>query len=302
MNQSEHTPPSPRSVRLALLALAAMALLWGYNWVVMKQVLAYVGAFDFSAWRTILGAAILFLVLALTRRPMRITALPRVILLGILQTGVFSALIQIALIQGGAGKTSILVYTMPFWVVPMAWFAFGERIRGLQWVALVLAGVGLALVLEPWANMATPLSNLLAVGAGLCWALATIVAKWIRRDYDIDVLTLTAWQMLFGALALCIVAWLVPERPVDPTPYFYGALAYNAIIATGLAWFLWLYALQNLSAGVAGMSALGVPVVGVLGGWLQLGERPAAVELTGMLLIAAALLVLSLRGMRRAGR
>lgn len=279
-----------------------MALLWGYNWVVMKQVLAYVGAFDFSAWRTILGAAILFLVLALTRRPMRITALPRVILLGILQTGVFSALIQIALIQGGAGKTSILVYTMPFWVVPMAWFAFGERIRGLQWVALVLAGVGLALVLEPWANMATPLSNLLAVGAGLCWALATIVAKWIRRDYDIDVLTLTAWQMLFGALALCIVAWLVPERPVDPTPYFYGALAYNAIIATGLAWFLWLYALQNLSAGVAGMSALGVPVVGVLGGWLQLGERPAAVELTGMLLIAAALLVLSLRGMRRAGR
>lgn len=278
-----------------------MAVLWGYNWVVMKEVLAYVGPFDFSALRTIFGAMTLFLALMLVRRPMRITAIPRVILLGVLQTGAFSVLIQIALIQGGAGKTSILVYTMPFWVIPMAWFAFGERIHGLQWAALALAGVGLALILEPWTDMATPVSNLLAIGAGLCWALATIVAKWIRRDYDMDVLTLTAWQMLFGALALCIAAWLVPEKPIEPTPYFYGALAYNAIIATGLAWFLWLYALQNLSAGVAGMSALGVPVVGGFAGWLQLGERPAPVELTGMLLIAAALLVLSLRGIRRTG-
>lgn len=267
----------------------------------MKQVLRYVGPFDFSAWRTILGAAVLFLALAVTRRPMRIAAVPRVVLLGVLQTALFSALIQIALVQGGAGKTSILVYTMPFWVVPMAWFAFGERIHGMQWVALVLAAIGLTLILEPWDDMAAPLSNLLAIGAGLCWALATIVAKWIRRDFDMDVLTLTAWQMLFGALALCIAAWLVPEKPVDPTPYFYGALAYNAIIATGLAWFLWLYALQNLSAGMAGMSALGVPVVGVLASWLQLGEQPSAVELVGMLLIATALLVLSLRGMRRTG-
>lgn len=288
-------------MRLALLALAVMSVLWGYNWVIMKEVLAYVGPFDFSALRTILGAASLFLVLVLTRRPMRIAALPRVILLGLLQTGVFSILIQTALIGGGAGKTSILVYTLPFWVIPMAWFAFGERIRGLQWAALATAGIGLILILQPWAQAASPLSNLLAVSAGFCWALATMVAKWIRRDYDLDVLVLTAWQVLFGALALCIVAWFVPEKPIETTPYFYIALAYNAIVATGLAWFLWLFALQHLSAGVAGLSALGVPVASVLAGWLQLGERPSGAELIGMLLIAAALLALSLRGLRRPG-
>lgn len=287
---------------MALFALAAMALLWGYNWVIMKNVLAYVGPFDFSALKVVFGAVTLFLVLAVTRRPMRIAALPRVILLGVLQTGAFSILIQLALIDGGAGKTSILVYTMPFWVIPMAWFAFGERIRGLQWIALTLAGLGLALILEPWSASGSPASSLLALSGGLCWALAAIVVKWIRRDYDLDVLSLTAWQMLFGALALCIVAWMVPEKPIETTPYFYGALLYNAVVATGLAWFLWLFALQHLSAGVAGLSSLGVPVVGVLAGWLQLGERPSGWELVGMLLIAAALLVVSLRGMRRPGR
>lgn len=286
-----------RNERLALIALAGMALGWGYNWVVMKSVLAYSGPFDFSALRTLFGALLLLAVLVVLRRPVRIHAWPRVVLLGVLQTGAFSALIQVALLHGGAGKTSILVYTMPFWVIPMAWVAFGERVRGLQWLALALAAAGLVLILEPWTLHADLFSEILAVAAGLCWALATIVAKWIKRDHPLDALPLTAWQMLFGALALCLVAWVVPEKPIDPVPYFFGALFYNAVIATALAWFLWLFALQHLSAGVAGMSALGVPVVGVLAGWLQLGEQPGGMELAGMALIAVALVVISLRSL-----
>ncbi|HUH40185.1 MAG TPA: EamA family transporter, partial [Castellaniella sp.] len=197
------------------------------------------------------------------------------------------------------GKTSFLAYTMPFWVVPMAWVAFGERIRRLQWLALAMAAGGLLLILEPWGHRGSVLSEALAIFAGLCWALATIVAKWIRRDHDVGALQLTAWQMLSGALALCIAAWMVPERAIDPTPYFYFALVYNVVLATGLAWFLWLFALQHLSAGVAGMMALGVPVVSVLTGWLELGERPQGLELAGMMLIGAALLVISLRAMAR---
>lgn len=288
-----------RNERLALLALAGMALGWGYNWVVMKSVLTYVGPFDFSALRTLFAALLLLAVLAVLRRPMRIQAWGRVILLGVLQTGAFSALIQVALLQGGAGKTSILVYTMPFWVVPMAWVAFGERVRGLQWLALGLAALGLTLILEPWSRHADLISELLAISAGLCWALAIIVTKWIKRDYPMDTLPLTAWQMLFGALALCLAAWVVPEKPIDPTPYFYGALFYNVVIATALAWFLWLFALQHLSAGVASMSTLGVPIVSALAGWLQLGEQPGTLELTGMVLIGVALVVVGVLPSRK---
>lgn len=289
-----------RNERLALLALVGMAVVWGYNWVVMKQVMAYVGPLDFSALRNLGGAVFLFALLVVTRSRLRIRAWPRVLLLGLLQTAAFSGLIQLALLQGGAGKTSILVYTMPFWVIPMAWFAFGERIRGAQWFALALAAGGLLLILEPWHVQGSVLSEALAVGAGLSWALAMIVTKWIRRDYPMDALPLTAWQMLFGALALCLVSWFVPERSIDPAPYFYGALIYNAVLSTAIAWFLWIFALQYLSAGMAGMSALGVPVVGVFSSWLQLGERPGSIELAGMVLIAVALVALSLHSMRHA--
>lgn len=284
--------------KLALLALAGMALVWGYNWVVMKKVLAYVGPFDFSALRNLFGALTLFLVIKLLKRSMGIRAWPRVLLLGILQTGAFSALIQLALLAGAAGKTSILVYTMPFWVIPMAWLAFGEKVHGTQWLALLLAALGLVLILQPWQQSSSHTSEILAISAGLCWALSAVVAKWIKRDYPMEALPLTAWQMLFGALALCIATWIVPEKPIEPAPYFFGALIYNAFLATALAWFLWLFALQHLSAGMAGLSALGVPVVGTLAGWLELGEKPAGLELAGMIIIAVALLVISLRSIR----
>lgn len=60
-----------RSRRLAGLALVALAPIWGYNWVVMKVGLEYSQPFTFAALRTVLGAAGLFVVLAILRRPLR---------------------------------------------------------------------------------------------------------------------------------------------------------------------------------------------------------------------------------------
>lgn len=301
-NNSENPDKSlenKRNERLALLALAGMAIVWGYNWVVMKKVLAYIGPFDFSALRTLIGAIALFLVLKILKKSMLIRAWPRIFLLGILQTGAFSALIQVALLSGAAGKTSILVYTMPFWVIAMAWITFGEKINGSQWLALILAATGLLLILQPWDRHGSYISEILAISAGFCWGLAAVVTKWIKRDYPTEALPLTAWQMLFGALALCGVALIVPEKPIEYSSYFFIALIYNAVLATALAWFFWLFALQHLSAGMAGLSTLGVPVVGSLAGWLELGEQPAGLELIGMIVIVVALLVITLSAIRK---
>lgn len=136
-------------------------------------------------------------------------------------------------------------------------------------------------------------SNLLAVAGGITWAASAVLAKRMRRDHDFDLLSLTAWQMLFGALALCVLALLHPSRPIEPTPYFFGAVVFNAVFATGLAWLLWLYVLQRLSTGMAGLSALGIPLIGALAGWIELGERPNAFEFAGMALIVGALAMVS---------
>src|SRR5574337_1821574 len=46
--QPAPNPKAGAGSRLAVLALILMSLIWGYNWVVMKQVIQYVDPFDFS--------------------------------------------------------------------------------------------------------------------------------------------------------------------------------------------------------------------------------------------------------------
>lgn len=287
-----------RRLLVAAGVLLLLSLIWGYNYVVMKKVMRYVDPFDFSAMRTFFGSLALFAVLALRRRPLRPVALGGTLWLGLLQTAAFTALIQWALVSGGAGKTAVLVYTMPFWLLLLARGILGERVRGSQWMAVALALGGLLLILEPWTLRGDIQSTLLAVLAGLVWAASAVWAKRLRANVEVDLLSLTAWQMLLGSLVLCLIAWLLPSEAPQVTPYFIGALVYNALFATGLAWLMWLFILDRLPAGLAGLSSLAVPVVGVLSGAMELGERPNATESWGMVCIVVALLAISAIAMR----
>ncbi len=73
------------------------------------------------------------------------------------------------------------------------------------------------------------------------------------------------------------------------------ALAYSAILATALAWSLWLFVLRNLPASIAGLSTLAVPVCGVLFSWWLLHENPGKVEGCGIALIVLALAMISIK-------
>jgi drug/metabolite transporter (DMT)-like permease len=284
----------------AFAALMLLTVIWGYNWVVMKSALEYAGAFEFAALRTVIGALCLFAVIIYMRKPLRVKEMPTLILLGIMQTSGFTGLLIWALVEGGAGKTAVLTYTMPFWVMVLAWPMLGEKLRGLQWPAAILSTMGMLFILDPLHLGTDTFSMFLAVLSGIFWALSVILAKKLhQRSPDLDLLTLTAWQMFFGSIPLVVVALLVPSPPIQWTPYFIGAVIFNAVFCNALAWLLWLYALQRLTAGVASMSSMLAPVIGVLAAWLQLNEVPSAAELIGMTLIAASLVIISMISIRK---
>ncbi len=288
--------PKRHSTRRAVLALIALSLIWGYNWVVMKECLKYSGVYDFAALRTGIGTASLFVLLVWKRRPLRPKAIGMTVLLGFLATTLCIGLVTLALATGGVGKTAILVYIMPFWVLLMAWPILSERIRVMQWVPVVLAIAGLTIILEPWHLRSTFISKLFAILAGVAWALSAIVTKIMNRRGTFDLISLTAWQMLLGALPLIALAMIVPERPVQWTPYFIAGLLFCSVISQGLALLMWFFILNELPAGMASMGTLATPVIGTIAASIELGERPSVPEAWGMLLILTALSILLLLG------
>ena len=279
-----------------IVAMVAMVVIWGYSWVVMKIALRHAHPFDFAALRVAIGCALLFALVKFRGRSLRLPRYGMAVLLGLLQVALFVALSHFALLHAGPGKTSVLVFTMPFWMIVFAHFIIHERMRGAQWLAVALAFSGLVLIVAPW-QLTNLTGSLLAVAAGAVWAITAVLSKkWPTAAND--PLLFTAWQLFFGGVALAILAFTVSHQPVEWTPEFWWALGFSAILATAMGWWLWTYVLAHTPAGIAGLNSLGIPVIAVLGSAIQLGERPPPMELAGMVMIGVALGLLAWLGLR----
>lgn len=282
----------------AFVALAALALIWGYNWVVMKIAIRYAPPIEFAALRLLLGAMLLFAALIVLRKSLRPQRPWAFLWIGVFQSGGFVGLATWAVLSAGAGKVAVLSYTMPLWVAIAGWPLLGERLGKLQIAALGVALAGIVLILDLWQAHGSLFADGLALLAGVSWAAGVIISKRVLREGRLDVLSLTTWQMLFGGIVVGAAAFIVPEHATQWNTTYIAALAYNVLGASALAFFLWAYVLQHLPARDASMGTLANPVVGIIAAWLQLGETPSAWEATGMALVVVALAALALQQQR----
>lgn len=291
-----HLPGRP------LLALLTMSVLWGYGWTALKIGLIDAEPFTFTALRMSLSAGCLLLILPLTGRPFAPRRVPELLRLALVQTTILFTLSTWAVAEGSPGRVAFLVYTMPFFTLLFAWPLLGERVRGLQWLAIAFAGCGLVAIIQPWHLHGSTTSNALAIGAGVAWASGAVMVKRLQNREPMDLVSMTAWQMVFGSIPLIAFALWVPEAPVVWSMRFIGVLVLTSVVITAFGWMLWVYALAKLEAGTASMVTLAAPVIAIITSSIHFGERPSALEFAGMCLIGTALLVLSINAMQQVRR
>ena len=228
-----------------MLALCLLGPIWGYGWVVTKVGLEYAQPFTYVALRVAFTAAGLFLLLVVLRRSLRPPPLLWIVPIALLQTTAFVGLTTWALQSGAAGKVAVLCYTMPFWLLLLAWGFLGERLHDVQWLAVAVALAGLVLVVSPW-HIQGAFSSVLTLLGGFSWAASGLLVKLLERHHDVDLLSLTTWQMIIGAAPLVAIALLTHQPAPQWTAAFAASLAYNVMLANAVAWLLWLYALRVL--------------------------------------------------------
>jgi drug/metabolite transporter (DMT)-like permease len=278
------------------LGLFVLSVTWGYTWVLAKQALGFAPPFAFAAERCVGGAMALFLALKLMGRPLKLVAPLPTLAIGLSQVAGFMLFQNWALVAGGPGKTAVLIFTMPIWTLLLGWPFLGERVRGKQWLAAGSTLLGLLLIIEPW-NMHTSLfSKFLGVMAALCWAIGTVLVKRLRAKQPVDLLSLTAWQMLIGAVPLVMLAAVMPEHATNWTGSYVGILIFMSVISTAFCWWLWITLLDRVPAWEASLSVLGTPVVAIVSSRMILGEDFKLSEVMGILLIGVGLALLSLFG------
>jgi drug/metabolite transporter (DMT)-like permease len=286
------------SRRAAYAALAILGCIWGLNWLVMKAALAHSHPLSFNVQRTWLATLVLFAVLIARRRHFWPHSWRAVAVTAFFQTAINFGATTMAVALGGAGRTSVLVYTMPFWTIVIAWPVLHERVRGLQAAAVVFAFAGLLLVVQPWSWSGDLTPKLWAVLSGFGWAAGTVAMKYFQRERGFDMLSFIAWQMLIGVVPLTVLpfAFDVPATQWSVLQVVYLVLV--GIGATAGGFLLWMEILRWLPAGTASLNMFAVPVVALVASMVVYGERLTELEWLGIALIAAGLILIALQAVR----
>jgi drug/metabolite transporter (DMT)-like permease len=291
----------------AYLLLAAIILLWGANWPIMKVGLESVPPFWFAVSRLALGAATLLAVLAATGRfklPRR-ADLPVLLSVSALQMVCFLSLVNFGLLTVDAGRSAILAYTTPLWVTPAAVLLLGERLSARKGVGLALGLAGVACLFNPvgfdWSDPAVVRGNAYLLLAALGWAGAILhvrAHRWVSSP-----LQLAPWQMLAALPVLLALAIGVEGHVAVPwSGELLAILVYNGVVATAFCFWAVVTVQRSLPAISTSLGLLGVPTAGVVFATLALGESLSATRLGGLALILAGMALVNLADLAGSAR
>lgn len=270
-------------------ALCLIYLIWGMNWVVMKTANTFFPPITFVAYRFLFGALVLLSVWRWLHLPLpKKKYWPWIFLTGILQMGLNNIAAQTSMLTLGAGMVSVLNYSMPVFAAVMAHFLLGERLTWRKGAGIVLAIAGMAVLMDVHAG-----GDVTAICIGLLsavfWGLASIFVK--LKFSDVNPISLTTWQMVCASLSLLAYTAIVPQGQVVWNTESVLCLIYNGVLASALAFFLWSWILQHIEVSKASVAVLAVPVVGVVGGILCLGEPMTLHIFFGMIMIMAGIYI-----------
>ena len=288
---------------LPILSVVLMTFFWGYNWVVMKQAVQLVGPWEFAFIRNFFGALILMLLLAFMQKSLKIINFKFVFLIGMFQMIGFTVLVLVALVHGGTAKTSVLTFTMPIWANLLALYFLNEKMTNKQILAISVSLIGLILIFDPVHKNADFNSMLIAISAGFFWGCGVISVKKYNEKYpEVDLLNLTAWQMLLGSLPILVVIVAKGMEIYEINPYLWKASLYNIIFCNALAWLLWNYGVKYLKTSEVSTISLLAPVIGSLAAFLELHEAPKINEGIGLIMILCGVLFTILLASRETSR
>jgi len=278
--------------RAQTLGLAALTLMWGVNWPVMKLSLQELSPLFFRAV-TMSGGA-LWLYAFYRWRGVRLTP----------QRTEWRSIVTLALpnmlgwhtlaIYGVAalasGRAAILGFTMPVWTVLLGALFFGQPLtrRSTAAALAVVLAVALLLADELSALAGRPAGVAVMLGAAISWAIGTLMMRCAHLTLPVE--ALTVWMMGLTATALWGMALIFEPWPSwQFSARMWGLLAYGVFFNYGFAQIIWFSLARHLPPATSAMSVMLVPLIGTASATVIAGEWPRWTDGVAVVCVMAAI-------------
>ncbi|GAA2948100.1 hypothetical protein GCM10010525_09750 [Glutamicibacter bergerei] len=174
-----------------------------------------------------------------------------------------------------------IAVTLDFLGPAVVALVFSRRLREAAWALLALAGV--ILIVGPGGHF-DAVGFAFGLGAGLCFALYTLLAEKVGKADDSSVSSLA---LSVSIAALVSLPFGIPKVAEVSAPQW-GLLALSGVIGVAIPYLVDTLAARISSARVVGTLFAIDPAMGTLIGWLILGEQLGWLSLLGILCVALA--------------
>lgn len=276
--------------RKAVFTMIAVTLMWSIAGVVSRHFEAARG-FEVTFWRSFFNAVALVVMLAWLRgaAPLAqaIRTGGRTLWLSGLCWAVMYTAFMMALTLTTVANVLVTMALGPLFTALMARFALGHRLATRTWVAIVVAGAGIAWMYARELSASDPahlLGMLVALGVPVAAAINWTLIQHNRGAAGQDMLP----AVLIGA-ALSALGTLAASLPFQATARDLLLLALLGTVQLAIPCLLAVTVARSLSAPEISLLGLLEVIFGVLWAWLGANEAPSTSVLSGGLLVLGAL-------------
>jgi len=285
-----------------LLLGILVTVIWGSNFSVIEVGLRDLDPFLLTALRFTFTA---FPLVFFLRRPRDVSVSVSATYGVVFGVGLWWV-VNLAMAKGlSPGLSSLVLQFSAFFTVVLSAVLLRERIGVPQWVGMLLAGGGLALVIAFTQGTSTTLGIALVLLAALSWSACNLIVK---RHKPTDMLAFVAWSSVFSAPVLFLLTWV--QHGSAPFVSLMGGVSlratgsvlFQAYITTVFGYKVWNDLMKTYPAAQVAPLSLIVPVSGIVTSYLVFDERFGGVVWIGIaaMLAGVAAFVLGPRLSRRA--
>ena len=269
----------------AVFLMAAVAFMWSTAGVVTRY-LDGARSFEVTFWRALFTATSLLVILPLMRGS-RVFA-------NIRHAGKFTAY-MVALTLTSVANVLITMSLGPLMTALTACIFIGHRIALRTWIAILVAGLGIAYMYGPQIAGGQLLGTLVALCVPIAGATNwTATQNAHAQGHAIDLVPAVFVGAVISTLVTLPVAY-----PFQATAHDLGLLAYLGVFQLAIPCVLSVLCARVLKAPELSLLALLEVLFGILLVWLGAGEAPGTTVLVGGTLVLSALVANELLGWKQ---
>ncbi len=253
-----------------VLLAVFVAMIWGFNFVVIKAGLDSFPPLLFSGMRFV------------------VAAIPAVFFIGrcgnswwlIIKVGVVLGILQFGFLFVGmymgmpAGLSSLVLQSQVIFTAILSAYLLNDRPNQIQIVGLIIAASALVLLGMQQGSSATFMGFILVVAAGLAWGIYNIMLK---QAGQINMVGLMIWQCLIPPIPLFIMSAIFEHGQKNQLLQIgwsgIAVLLYTGLLSTVFAYVAWGWLIKKNTANKVAPFAFLVPIFGITFSSFTLGEE-----------------------------